>query len=86
MGEAVMSGIDPKIDILYSCEGCGLRRISVEVPARGHDEAAHWLQQTAMPVLLADHRRRSALCPMKELPDVMIPISGVGRIGEPSKN
>jgi hypothetical protein len=38
-----------------------------------------------MPVLVADHKRRSALCPMKELPDVMIPIKGVGRIGDPPK-
>jgi hypothetical protein len=80
-----MIEIDPKIDILYSCEGCGLRRISVKVPARGPEDAVHWLQQIAMPVLIADHKRRSALCPMTELADVMIPIRGVGRIGEPSK-
>jgi hypothetical protein len=77
--------IDPKIEIVYSCKGCGLHRISVKVPARGTEDAAHWLQQIAMPVLIADHKRHSALCPMKELPDVMIPIKGVGRIGDPPK-
>jgi hypothetical protein len=69
---------------LYSCRGCGLTDIAVDVPARGADEeVAVWMQQ-AIRTLARDHGRRSPWCRPKALQEVKIPLTGADRIGGPS--
>jgi hypothetical protein len=77
--------IDLTIDVLYTCHTCGLRKASAPVPARGTEDVIQWLEKVAMPLVGADHKRRSFLCRSPNL-DVMIPVSGAGRVGEASSN
>lgn len=69
------------IRVLYSCEGCGLRDVGVEVPARvpGTDVVA-WLEQTRA-ALSVDHRRRSESCQAPAMQELRIPVAGVHVIG-----
>ena len=77
--------IDLTIDVLYTCHTCGLRRVSAPVPARGTEDVVHWIEKVVMPLLGADHKRRSFLCRAPNL-DVMIPVAGTGRVGEAPSN
>lgn len=66
------------IRCLYSCALCGLHRVEVYVPERDPDrqDVVVWLEGTAVPVLVADHHRRSPLCRPTKLSEVLIPIGG----------
>lgn len=69
------------IRALYSCEGCHLSNIGVDVPAReGAQTVASWMDSTVRR-LAADHRRRSPLCAATALQEVKIPIAGAGGLG-----
>lgn len=68
----------------YSCVECGLHRVEVEVPARSDDpaeDAVTWLEKIATPALVRDHERRSPNCHPKTFSEVMIPVTGVDKIG-----
>ena len=72
------------IRVLYSCEGCGLKEVGVDVPARlGDEDVVAWMERT---IRLAgnDHRRRSLGCHPKSLQDLKIPITGADRVGGPA--
>ena len=71
------------IRALYSCEGCGLRDVGVDVPARGDEDVAEWMRGTVKR-LSADHRRRSPTCTARAMQEVKIPITGADRVGGPS--
>lgn len=72
------------IRCLYSCAGCGLKDVGVDVPARIYDEdVVSWMERTVL-LLGNDHRRRSFFCHPKALQEVKISIAGADRIGGPS--
>lgn len=72
------------IDVRYSCAGCKLTEIHVDVPARESDEdVAAWMDRTIR-VLAADHWRRSPRCTAKSLQEVKIPVGGAQHIGGPT--
>jgi hypothetical protein len=71
------------IGVIYSCEGCGLRNVSLDVPARTEQETVTTWMDATVRRLSADHRRRSPLCRAKALQEVKIPITGTQRIGGP---
>lgn len=71
------------IGVRYSCAGCGLREIQLDVPARGNEAVVVWMDATVRR-LSADHRRRSPNCNAQALQEVKIPMTGVDRIGGPS--
>lgn len=77
---------DVTIEVLYSCAGCGLQRVSAAVPARTTENVVDWLEKVAARVLSADHQRRSPLCRSTVMSEVMIPISGADRVGGASSN
>lgn len=64
----------------YSCAGCGLADIGVDVPERGDESVAVWMNDTIR-LLSRDHARRSPRCHPKSLQEVKIPITGASRIG-----
>ena len=70
------------VNVLYSCRQCGLRKVSVSVPARSSDaeDVVVWVEATGR-LLGQDHMRRSPHCHITELSDVMIPITGADHIG-----
>lgn len=62
----------------YSCRGCGLERVSVEVPMRTLRQPAHvWMTGTLSPALTRDHARRSPLCLSREVSEVVVPVSSL---------
>jgi hypothetical protein len=71
------------IRCLYSCDGCGLSRVSCDVPARSEEDVLAWMEQTIR-VLSRDHARRSPTCHPRSLQEVMIPIEGAEKVGGPS--
>jgi len=71
------------ITVLYSCHGCGLSKVTCEVPARTTEEIVNWVQNVMGPALRVDHDSRSPNC-TSNLADVMIPISGADKIGGPA--
>lgn len=73
--------MDSSIRVLYSCEGCGLRDVGVEVSARvpGTDIGV-WIDQTRAAVTI-DHRRRSSFCQAPAMQELRIPVAGVNFIG-----
>lgn len=74
------------IRVRYSCNLCGIRGVTVHVPARKDEDVKEWVEQVMGNALSADHRRRSPECQPQSLQDVMIPVEGTDRIGGPAKN
>lgn len=71
------------VTIRYSCYKCGLKRIGLEVNARGADEELmDWMQGLA-PQLAKDHSRHSPNCSSTTLDELMLPVneSSGGRVG-----
>lgn len=77
--------INLTIEVLYTCNACGLRKIAVPVPARGAEDVVEWVRNVMTPSLVADHRRRSFLCRPQTLSEVWIPANGE-RVGELPRN
>jgi hypothetical protein len=67
----------------YSCQGCGLADVGVDVPAREDEDVCVWMNATVQK-LAADHRRRSPRCRANAFQEVKIPITGADRVGGPS--
>lgn len=67
----------------YSCAGCGLQRVAIDVPARVTEPVKVWMDATVNRIA-ADHRRRSPHCRSQELKELMIPMTGRDRIGGPT--
>jgi hypothetical protein len=73
------------ISCFYTCAECRTVRQHVDVPER--DPATHdiiaWLQQVAVPALVADHKARSPRCTPREFAEVGIPVPpGTDNVGE----
>ena len=71
------------VEVLYSCDECGLKKIAVPVPARMGDEpnVVVWMETICVPLLAQDHRRRSPECHPPTLKEIMIPVTGADRVG-----
>lgn len=74
-----MNAIVPTTRVLYSCDGCGLTKIAVDVPARTDEDVGDWVHSTAV-LLGADHDRRKPRCRSGKV-DMMIPATGTDRVG-----
>lgn len=68
--------------VLYSCVPCGLRRVPVEVAARGEEDVLAWMEKLGH-LLATDHHRRSPHCRPESLTEIMIPMTGTDRVGGP---
>lgn len=75
-----------RISVLYSCILCGLRDITVHVPARMDPDAedvVRWMEDVVLVAIGNDHHLRSPHCPTRRLQDLKIPITGAEWIGGP---
>lgn len=74
-----------KITVQYSCVLCGLKNVSLAVPARTSDKVnvKLWLEQTAR-YIGEDHQMRTPGCPSKSIQDLKIPVDGAEWIGGPT--
>lgn len=80
----LMAIADPvTIRALYSCNGCGLKNIAVDVPARVDEDVVAWMDGTVQ-LLSVDHRRRAPLCTARSMQEIKIPIQGADRVGGPA--
>lgn len=73
------------ITVKYSCPLCGLSRVECDVPARGDEDVVVWMEQT-IAVVGRDHARRSPACHPERLHDLMIPMTGVDKVGGPTRH
>jgi hypothetical protein len=81
-----MDGL-PTIDVLYTCDVCGLTDIHVPVFARTTEDVVVWLEQVAAPALARDHGWRSPDCPVTSFTNVKVPIpAGTVKIGGAVEN
>ncbi len=75
------------IECKYSCKHCGIYRQAVQVPVRQTEDVITWMNTACVPLLGADHDRRSPFCRITELTEVMIPVPpGTDKIGGPPLN
>jgi hypothetical protein len=70
----------PLIRCLYSCVLCDSLDIAVDVPARGEEDAAAWMETVTMKIG-EDHQRRNPLCRATKIDTLKIPITGANKIG-----
>lgn len=73
------------IEVLYTCDACGVKDAKVSVRERGKkEEISKWMKLVVIAVG-KDHSYKSPLCRVGTLTNVKIPIgvSG-GRIGDPT--
>jgi len=68
------------IRVRYSCKGCGLEKVSVEVPARVDEDIITWIEQTGLYVAHS-HRQQSPHCP-SNVCDLMVPLHDNQPIGK----
>jgi hypothetical protein len=71
------------IKVLYSCVLCGIHRAEVSVPERTNEDVVYWVQTIVGNQIKQDHTSRSPECRATSVQDLMIPISGVEKIGGP---
>lgn len=74
------------ITVLYSCNGCGLKRAEVSAPIRQPDQDLMKWMDTLGICLAQDHAKRSPDCTAHSCSDVMIPINGAQYVGGPAVN
>jgi hypothetical protein len=71
------------IRCFYSCALCGLKKVPVDVPARGDEDVCDWMEVTIR-LVGQDHAFRAPGCHPKTLTDLMIPMTGTDRVGGPT--
>jgi hypothetical protein len=71
------------VKVKYSCTLCGVHRVEVDVPARTNEDVVFWMQEVLGLAVSNDHRARSPLCESRTMSEVMIPLSGVDKLGGP---
>jgi len=71
------------IPVRYSCTDCGLISVACRVRARGETEDVIEWTNAIIRELSDDHRKRSPACHPATLKNIMIPIEGAERIGDP---
>jgi hypothetical protein len=71
------------VRVLYSCVPCGLSKVACEVPERGpYEDVSDWVGRTLPAAIKADHSRRSPACQAATISEVLIPMTGVERVGD----
>lgn len=76
--------MDDIIEVMYSCYECGIKKAKVNVPIRTTEDVVFWVEQIVGHQIKADHLKRSPFCTATSVQDLMIPITGVNKIGGPS--
>ena len=71
------------IRVFYSCALCGLIKVGLDVPAREVEDVRVWMDSTIL-LLSQDHNRLSPHCHPTTLTNLLIPMTGVDRIGGPA--
>ena len=61
------------IRIKYSCTGCAIDQMELDVPARRDEDVIAWMEQTSI-VVSSHHRAHSPRC-MSQVCDLMIPFA-----------
>lgn len=71
------------ITIYFSCEGCGLVKHPLQVPAREHGDVSvvEWMNHTAA-CISEEHRRVSPNCKADVMKNIMIPLEGAEFVGQ----
>jgi len=73
------------IGVKYSCALCGIVKKEVQVKVRGpNEDVVSWVKDTVGHALGYDHMKASPSCQTTKLSEVMIPITGAPRVGDPS--
>lgn len=74
------------VELKYTCGLCGLHRVACKAVPRGEDQGVtDWVENVAIAAIIADHKRRSPDCHPRKLDEIMIPVSGVDRVGDVPK-
>lgn len=69
------------IEVMYSCDKCGIFKRKLNVPVRGPEDVTQWLDQTVEKIA-ADHFARSPFCKATTIKELMIPTpEGIEKIG-----
>jgi hypothetical protein len=77
--------MQPAIEVLYSCEVCGLKDAKLNVAARAeHQHVAAWMEATVFRIA-RDHSRLSPNCTSITLTEIKVPIEAETPIGGPVK-
>jgi hypothetical protein len=71
------------ITIKYSCVSCGIDNIAVEVACRQTEDVVVWVERVMALAISDDHFKRSPHCTSRSMSKVMIPVTGVDKIGGP---
>jgi hypothetical protein len=74
------------IRVLYSCDGCGIDRASVEIAERAEGEhLGAWMDKLAVGIAI-DHAARSPTCRSVVMREVMIPVQADDPVGAKPRN
>ncbi len=77
----------PTIEVLYTCNQCGLTDVHVMVFSRMAEDVSVWLMEVAAPALAHDHEQRSPHCRITKFTNIKIPIpAGTSKIGGTVEN
>lgn len=73
------------INVLYTCDACGIKDAEVEVRDRGKSEdIAAWMRDLTV-ALGRDHAQKSPFCRATTLTNAKIPLPpGHSRVGDPT--
>lgn len=76
------------IEVLYTCDTCGIKDAKVPVQERGESEdIKHWIEAVMAVAISQDHQHKSPFCQATSMTQVKIPLPpGHSRIGDPIKH
>jgi hypothetical protein len=76
------------IEVLYTCDDCGVKNAKVSVRDRGvTEDVSSWVEGAMAVVISQDHRQKSPLCSATHMTQVKIPLAPHGgRIGDPTSH
>jgi hypothetical protein len=74
--------IQETIQCRYSCEGCGLFRVAVNVRARTTEDVVEWFEKVLTPALSNDHTQRSPHCTSRMMKEVLVPLENPNKTME----
>lgn len=69
------------ITVLYTCRSCGIFMRQVLVLARTDEDVVYWTREVLGRAVGGDHAHYSPFCKAPTMSEVMIPMTGVDRIG-----
>lgn len=62
------------IEVKYTCEGCGIVKRPVNVPARSTESVTDWMKGVVVRIIAEDHRATSPGCKSTRIKDLLIPV------------